>query len=161
MINWNVSQDLISIICTKIIRVCLISFLLYSSNKRKVVQCSRFIPECVDPLGMEDRRIQDNQITSSTAYDANHAAYYARLNRPASGNSRGAWCTTNTDSSPWIQVDLGVSKNVSGIVLQGRADYDRWVTKYMVNYSDDGISWLNVESDNPEDDRVRNDLVDL
>ena len=141
--------------------MCLTSFLLYSIDKCKVVQYSCFISACVDPLGMEDRRIQDNQITSSTAYNANHAAYYARLNRPASDGTIGAWCTADVDSSPWIQVDLGVSKNVSGIVLQGRADYDRWVTKYMVNYSDDGISWLNVESDNPEDDRVRNDLVDL
>ena len=63
----------------------------------------------------------------------------------------------NNNLNQSIQVDLGVRKLVTGIVLQGRDDPDsgQWVTKYTVEYSDDGSSWLTVKDDSQQDDVVR------
>ena len=75
---------------------------------------------CDSPLGMEDRRIPDSQITASSEYDSNHGPTNARLNRPADGSTIGAWSARTNDLLPWIQVDFGAPKMVSGIMMQGR-----------------------------------------
>ena len=38
----------------------------------------------------------------------------------------------------WISVDLSVMRVISGVVIQGQADADSWVTLYQVMYSEDG-----------------------
>ena len=103
---------------------------------------------------MEDRRILDSQITASSE-STDHQASKARLNRALS--AEGSWSAAVIDAYQWIQVDLGVSKMVSGIVLQGRDESDNphWVTKYQVNYSVDAISWMWVKDVNQQDVAVR------
>ena len=85
---------------------------------------------------MEDSRIADNQITASSEYNSYHASN-ARLNSPSP-----AWFPTTDDLTPWIQVDLGVAKKVSGVVLQGRQDGDQWVTHYKVQYGNGSSTLL-------------------
>ena len=127
---------------------------------------------CVEQLGMEDGRIRDSQITASSVWD-NNVAFYgptnARLNHPAAvddGNliTAGAWTQYIDDINRWIQVDLGVSMIVSGIVLQGREDADQWVTKYKVTYRLFGsvMSYI-VKPEDPQytDDEVRPDVTAL
>ena len=94
----------------------------------------------MDPLGVEDGRIEDSQITASTEWNANHRASYARLNQPGGPGMAGGWCPSG-DHGEWLQVDLGVSRLVSGIVMQGRADLGHWVRTYMVQYNRDGSSY--------------------
>lgn len=117
-----------------------------------------FIAVCLDRLGLEDGRIKDSQISASTEWDSNRAATYARLNRPPQLGGMGGWTpkATETDPLPWIQVDLGVSMLVSGVVMQGREDeWNRWVPKYRVESSDDGINWEYVRDANQQHDTVR------
>ena len=88
---------------------------------------------------MENGAISDAQISASSQWDDNHGPHRARLNRRRFGNNRGAWVALNRDTSQWLQVDLGKYTTVTRIATQGRSDLDRWVTKYRLQYSEDGV----------------------
>ena len=94
------------------------------------------------PLGMENGAISDAQISASSQWDDNHGPHRARLNRRRFGNKRGAWSALNNDIYQWLQVDLGKYTTVTRIATQGRSDWgSRWVTKYMLQYSEDGVNF--------------------
>ncbi len=95
---------------------------------------------CTVPLGMENGAILDSQRTASSVYDANHAAHQARLHFKESGDIQGGWSTLPNDNNQWLQVDLQQSTMVTGISTQGRnsSQYSQWVTKYKLQYSEDG-----------------------
>ena len=106
---------------------------------------------------MEDGRIKDNQLTASSQWSDGLAPTYARLNQPAGYNgSHGAWHPAVYNTSQWIQVDLRVSKMVTGIVIQGRDnEVNEWTTKYRVQYSDDATLWILVTGVNQHNATVR------
>ena len=89
---------------------------------------------------MESGPIKDAQITASE-YDSNHTAIHARLNFKAGGGKRGAWSAGSIDTNQWIQVAFGSFNNLTGIATQGRNGYSQWVTKYQLQYSDDGVNF--------------------
>ena len=90
---------------------------------------------------MENRLIKDAQITASSEYHYTLAAVNARLNFKAGGGKHGAWTPASTDASPWIQVALGSFTNVTGVATQGRNAAYQWVTRYQLQYSDDGVNF--------------------
>ena len=108
---------------------------------------------CESGLGMEDGRILDYRITASSEFGRDFAASNARLNRPQMTPTRGAWSAGVNDLNQWIQADLGGLKRVSGVVIQGREDHPQWVKKFLVQYSENGVIWMNVEDGNGQ--RVR------
>ena len=105
---------------------------------------------CADPLGMADGRILDSQITGSSELNPDlESVTNARLDRPASVGKFGGPATSDLDQ--WVQVDLGVSRLVTGIVIQGKDDDAdvRFVKKYKVqHYSSDGDTWRFVKDSN-------------
>ena len=125
------------------------------SVTQQLFSCIFITVVCSDLLGMKDGRIQDSQLTSSSEWAANHGANNARLDRPAGSGRTGGWSAKTNDANQWIQVDFGDMKSVSGIVMQGRSDYDQWVTKYKVQYSNDGVTWQFVKDANQINDKVR------
>ena len=62
--------------------------------------------------------------------------------------SRRAWLSassrTGFDNGCWMQLDLGKSLDVAGLVTQGRGDGGWWVKGYAVRVSDDGEAWKEV-----------------
>ena len=90
---------------------------------------------------MESRVIKDAQITASSEWDSNHAAIQARLNFKAGGGKQGAWSARSNDANQWIQVALGTYTKLTGIATQGRNGANQWVTKYHLQYSDDGVNF--------------------
>ena len=90
---------------------------------------------------MENRFIKDAQITASSQYDSNHAAIQARLNFKAGGGKQGAWSARSNNANQWIQVALNGYTKLTGIATQGRNGYSQWVTKYQLQYSDDGVKF--------------------
>ena len=48
---------------------------------------------------------------------------------------------TFAPGTQWVQMDLGRTRYVSGIVTQGRESYDQWTTSYKVQFSLDGVSF--------------------
>lgn len=113
---------------------------------------------CRERLGVEDGRITDSQLTASSESSA-HAVYHgannARLNRGAQTGTTGSWSAQNNDIHQWIQAALGRLTWVSGVEMQGRPDCcQQWVTKYKVQYSNDGIYWKFVQQTNNQGEKV-------
>ncbi|XP_022809604.1 uncharacterized protein LOC111346591 [Stylophora pistillata] len=95
--------------------------------------------ECLEPLGIEHGAITDGQLSSSSQLDNAHAAMQGRLKYNATGGSRGSWSAGNNNSSQWLQIDLlDQNNNVTRVATQGRPDTSQWVTKYKLQYSEDG-----------------------
>ena len=91
---------------------------------------------------MENGAISARQITASSQLDANHAAIQGRLNLNATGNKAGSWSAASNDSSQWLQVDLGSQHTkVTRVATQGRGDSPQWVTKYKLQFSNDGVNF--------------------
>ena len=87
---------------------------------------------------MESGAIVDSQISASTIWDANHAAHQARLHFKVKGLIRGGWSSLPNDNNQWLQVDLQQTTRVTRIATQGRNGHPQWVTKYKLQYGEDG-----------------------
>ena len=88
---------------------------------------------------MESEAIADAQISASSQVDGKHSALQARLHFKADGNLAGGWSSLSDDLHQWLQVDLGSYTRVTRVATQGSNGVDQWVTKYRVQYSDDGV----------------------
>ena len=96
---------------------------------------------CVAPLGMDSGAITDAQISASSQWDNNHGASRARLHMQLNHKTRqrGAWSSRTNDLNQWLQINLGGYTTLTRVATQGRSDHDQWVTKYRLQYSDDGV----------------------
>ena len=91
---------------------------------------------------MESGAISNGQVRAFTEWDANHAAFQARLNFIAVHGKAGSWSAKHNSLAQWLLIDLGNKYiKVTGLATQGRNDYHQWVTKYKVQYSDDGVNF--------------------
>ena len=88
---------------------------------------------------MESEAIDDAQISASTMHDDNSSPSQARLQLKADGSKQGGWSALRNDLDQWLQVDLGGYTTVTRVATQGRDAYNEWVTKYRLQYSDDGV----------------------
>jgi len=98
---------------------------------------------------MENRTIQDGQLTASTTFHM-HAAKDARLNEKKEGGSTGAWCAFAKTTGDYFQVDLLNTAYITKIATQSRPkEYyngmllNHWITQYSLAHSNDGSSWIN------------------
>ena len=91
---------------------------------------------------MENSAISDGQITASSRWNADHDASVARLHLQTVPGKAGAWAAGANDGNQWLQIDLGDQfTRVTRVATQGRHAYGQWVTKYNVQYSDDGVNF--------------------
>ena len=117
-------------------------------------------------LGMESGSIADSQITASSEYDIYHSPKRARLHTKEAGLAigTGAWASLTSDLNQWLQVDFGKITPVTHVATQGRNSYSpgQWVTKYKLQFSDDGASFLFYKRQGESSDAVkRNDIYTL
>ena len=104
---------------------------------------------------MEDGRIADNRITASSEHDPEHGSRNARLNHQEAPPVTGSWSAKTNDLNQWIQADLGGLKQVSGVATQGRnGGAPQWVTKFIVQYSENNKTWSNIEDVNGQKVRI-------
>ncbi|XP_068736770.1 EGF-like repeat and discoidin I-like domain-containing protein 3 [Montipora capricornis] len=87
----------------------------------------------------------DSQLNASSQWDSNHAFSQGKLNHQETREKAGAWVALQNNSSQWLQVDLGSQKRVRTLATQGRnysldwpGYHAQWVTKYKLQYSNDG-----------------------
>ena len=90
---------------------------------------------------MDSGAITDAQIKASSQLDNNHGASRARLYMQfkQKSNQRKAWSSRSSDLNQWLQINLGGYTTLTRVATQGRTDNDQWVTKYRLQYSDDGV----------------------
>ena len=104
---------------------------------------------------MKNGVISDSQITSSSSSLASnqrigyHGPKNARLDSVATDSMAGAWAALDSDTSPWLQIEFTMLMSIAGIVLQGRQEQYKWVTKYKVqSSSNNGVTWEYVKDEN-------------
>ena len=116
----------------------------------------------MQPLGMESGAIADSQITASTEYDVSHSAKRARLYTiDVYPYERGAWVSSTKDTNQWLQVDLGKITPVTHVATQGRNSHSpvQMVTKYKVQFSDDGVSFFFHKRQGESSDAVNRNSI--
>lgn len=105
---------------------------------------------CSNMLGMLSGLIPDSQISASSTRGYHWAPSVARL-----VSSRSGWFPHIPQAQPgeeWLQVDLGVPKNVRGVIIQGArggdsinmAEARAFVRKFKVSYSINGKDWETI-----------------
>ncbi len=91
---------------------------------------------------MENGVISDGQISAKSQWDVNHSAIQSRINFKGAGGIRGAWSAASNSRNQWLQIDLGSQyTKVTRVATQGRGDYPQWVTKYKLEFSNDGVNF--------------------
>ena len=92
---------------------------------------------------MESGEIPDGQISASSEFDIYLVASRGRLHNQVEGDFQGSWAVASLDLNQWLQIDLGSqSLKVTAVATQGRhASTWQWVTKYRLQYSNDGVSF--------------------
>ncbi|XP_027724371.1 coagulation factor V isoform X1 [Vombatus ursinus] len=99
---------------------------------------------CSTPLGMESRKIENNQITASSTKQSwlgdAWSPFYARLNAQGRVN---AWQAKSKNNRQWLQIDLLKTKKITAIVTQGAKSLssEMYVMTYAIFYSDHGTEW--------------------
>lgn len=86
---------------------------------------------------MQSRAISNAQVTAFTQWDGNLAPFQARLHHKSSGS----WSARTNDVNQWLQIDLGVRSRVTRVGSQGRYAVNQWVTKYKLQYGEDGTNF--------------------
>jgi hypothetical protein len=82
---------------------------------------------------MESFLIKDTSITASSVLSQQSPPSRARLNINI---GYGAWCANQTDTSPYIQVDLRWLHEVRAVSTQGQhSSYGKaWIQQYTISY---------------------------
>ncbi|XP_028519145.1 uncharacterized protein LOC110252934 [Exaiptasia diaphana] len=90
-------------------------------------------PSCDDsPLGMTTGIIKDSQLSASSHYNISYMPQYGRLQQS------GSWCASTDDTSPFLQIDLGVLYVICAVAIQGNSLDDQWTRKFTLQGSRDG-----------------------
>lgn len=125
---------------------------------------------CSSPLGLKSGFIKDAQLEASSSLSDFMLPSAGRLHNTLSFNSFGAWCSGETDTDQWFQIDLLVTTNVSAVASQGlevMGNGGHWVTQYSLNFSCDGVRWFShwfqgrsmvLQGNNDSDSVVTNQL---
>ena len=90
---------------------------------------------------MESGAILDAQITASSEFNGNHAATQGRLNFLAVPGKAGSWSSRTNDVNQWIQIKFPGYTKITQFATQGRNAFNQWVTKYKLEYSEDGVTF--------------------
>jgi contactin associated protein-like 2 len=87
--------------------------------------------------------LPDEAYSSSSDWNRNHAAKFARFN---SAPKHANWSAGKNEGGEWLQIDLGEVKQISAVRVQGRFNHPQWVTRYNLGISSDLNSWINYEN---------------
>ena len=117
-------------------------------------------------LGVESGAVADSQITASSEYDSRYGPKRARLYTkdwtiPGIRTGPGAWSSFAKDLNQWLQVDLGKITPVTHVATQGRNSFTpaQMVTKYKLQFSNDGTSFLFYKRQGESSDAVNRIII--
>ena len=84
-------------------------------------------------------------MTASSFYNVQHGPWLARLHLARRGRNMGGWVSRHNNHNQWLQVTYPRTMKITGILTQGRQDYNQWVTAFWVMYSQDGAHWIHYQ----------------
>merc|ERR1711920_578957 len=85
-------------------------------------------------------KLPDGSFTASGVGSDGHSPTYSRIGGEISGKPHG-WAAKEIGDE--IIVDLTTTRLVTGVATQGRGDHDdQWVTRYVVETSENGYDWV-------------------
>lgn len=93
------------------------------------------IDPCNVPLGIEDKRITNGQLSASSYYNHYLAPWHGRLNH------RWSWSVRHRNNRQWLQVNFQEIYRIRGIATQGRQDANQWVKNYALSYGLNGADF--------------------
>jgi len=101
---------------------------------------------------MENGKITDAQLSASSARFNKPKRFGAHRGRLNIDTWPSGWSAKTYDPRPWIQIDFGIEKMLTGISTQGlgHSSNKEWVKTYKIATSDDGITWFVVQADGRE-----------
>ena len=111
--------------------------------------------DCSQEMGIQSRKIPDSAFSAKSIWnnDAGHFPNRARLhNRRYSG-----WCSAkDSPVTDYLQVDIGTVKLLTGIAIQGDGLFNgvNYVTKFVIDYSTDGSTWVTYKDIGSSNTRV-------
>ena len=117
---------------------------LSSCNKGYTVSGDVCVVDTSGGGSQETRNVPDTMRSASSVWSGEAIGV---------GHGRGlldspqGWSAQNNAVGEWYQIDNGKIANISGIVIQGRKDYDQWVTTFRVKYRDSSETWNSVDGD--------------
>lgn len=91
-------------------------------------------PVCLEALGMQNQKIPDSAISASSEWNSAYKAINGRLHFLYRSGRYGAWSARTNDIYQYLQVNFGDWTKVSRVAIQGRSDYDQWVTSFTISY---------------------------
>ena len=98
---------------------------------------------------MESGAISDEQLSASSSYPG-YRATEGRL------HSSTGWAAGSSDANQWFQVDLkSPYMKVTRVATQGRHDVIQCVSKYKLQYSDDGVTFQYYKESNQTKIKVK------
>ncbi|KAK3743984.1 hypothetical protein QZH41_010793 [Actinostola sp. cb2023] len=112
------------------------------------------LPDCSQPLGVQDGSIPNKHIIASSQYSNSRCpSYFARLHRQRQSSLDSSWCARYKKVGEFVQVNLGSIKTVTKVATQGREvsasykAYNQFVTMYALSYSNDQTTWTDYVGD--------------
>lgn len=103
---------------------------------------------------MQNRKITATQLSASSKYNGYHSPDRARLYNQKSGSYQEAWSAATNDLNQWIQIDLRIKTRVTYVATQGRVEFSQWITKYKLQFGDDGSSFQGFREQGESVDKV-------
>ena len=141
-------------------------------QEKNLIQCNNCLLRSIylfhfvddmQALGMESGAIADSQITASSQFTVYHGPKRARLHTEEffSRKEIGAWSSLTKDLNQWLQVDLCKITPVTHVATQGRNSYSpaQMVTKYKLQFSNDGASFLFYKRQGESSDAVNRNII--
>ena len=109
----------------------------------KVSQYILSVDECMEPLGLENNAIKNDQMKASSAWNHEHSKYGAHRARLNISSWPQGWTASEEDRFPWLQISLKDDYVVTQVATQGFGGaLNQWVKSYKLTWMDDNRNWF-------------------
>lgn len=96
----------------------------------------------MEPLGLSNGAIKDNQLQASSAWNHEPTIYGAHRARLNITSRPQGWTANKLDRFPWLQVNLQGDYIITKVATQGYGGaLNQWVKSYKLTWMDDNRSW--------------------
>ncbi|KAM9324201.1 coagulation factor VIII-like [Gastrophryne carolinensis] len=105
------------------------------------------LTSCFMPLGMQSGVISPYQLSASSSLHSIFASWVPDLARLYKQGRVNAWRPQTDSPGQWFQVDLGLDRKVTGLMIQGARSFtSMYITHFSLSFSSDSSRWKIIQS---------------